>query len=330
MAIELKKKNTFGLLILLLLKIYSNISEFNPYKKVILTVGTFDGIHFGHQKIIDTIKGVAKEKEGESVVLTFSPHPRTVLFPEGNNLRLINSLDEKINRFEKAGIDHLVIYPFTKEFSRISALQYVRDFLVKEIKVSTLVIGYDHQFGRNREGNFEYLKELSALYQFEVKEISAQDINDINVSSTKIRKAIENGNISLANNYLGYSFPLKGRVVEGKKLGNTIGFPTANLIIEDDLKIIPKIGAYAVYMYWNSKKDSGMLNIGVNPSVSNDNNIKIEIHVFEFDKNLYGEEIQIEFIERLRDEKKFTSMEELKIQLSIDKENAQQRLGGNK
>jgi riboflavin kinase/FMN adenylyltransferase len=301
------------------LKVYRNISEFNPDKKVILTVGTFDGIHFGHQEIIETIKGVSKKNEGESVVLTFSPHPRTVLFPEGNNLRLINSLDEKINRFEKAGIDHLIIYPFTKEFSRISALEYVRDFLVKEIKVSTLIIGYDHQFGRNREGNFEYLKELSELYNFEVQEISAQDINDINVSSTKIRKAIESGDISLANKYLGYYFPLKGKVVEGKKLGNTIGFPTANLTIEDDLKIIPKIGAYAIYATIDNKQFKGMLNIGKNPTVDNENNIKIEVHLFDFNKNIYGEILEIKFIKRLRDEFKFNSVEELKQQLAKDK-----------
>lgn len=304
------------------MKVYRNISEFNPKKKVVLTVGTFDGIHFGHQKIIETIKGIAKNNEGESVVLTFSPHPRTVLFPEGNNLRLINSLDEKINLFEKAGVDHLIIYPFTKDFSRISALEYVRDFLVKEIKVSTLVIGYDHQFGRNREGNFEYLKELSDLYNFEVKEISAQDINDINVSSTKIRKAIKNGDISLANSYLGYSFPLKGRVVEGRKLGKTIGYPTANLIIEDDLKIIPKIGAYAIFGTFNNKTLKGMLNIGKNPTVANEKNTKIEVHLFDFNENIYGDILEIKLVKRLRDEYKFNSVEELKQQLSEDKINS--------
>ncbi|MEN8928485.1 MAG: bifunctional riboflavin kinase/FAD synthetase [Flavobacteriales bacterium] len=305
------------------MKVYRNISEFNPTKKVILTVGTFDGIHFGHQEIVETIKEIAEDKEGESVVLTFSPHPRTVLFPEGNNLRLINSLDEKINRFEKAGIDHLIIYPFTKQFSRISALEYVRDFLVKEIKVSTLIIGYDHQFGRNREGNFDYLKELSELYNFEVNEISAQDINDINVSSTKIRKAIETGDIALANKYLGYQFPLKGKVVQGKKIGNTIGFPTANLAVEDPLKIIPKIGAYAVICNINGQQHHGMLNIGKNPTVGDESNIKIEINIFDFDENIYGDILRIQFVDRLRDESKFDSIEELKSQLEKDKVIAQ-------
>lgn len=287
-----------------------------------MTVGTFDGIHFGHQKIIDSLKSLANEEDDESVMLTFSPHPRLVLFPENNNLKLINTLDEKINRLESSGIDHLIIYPFTKDFSRISALEYVRDFLVKEIKVSTLIIGYDHQFGRNREGNFEYLKELSELYGFDVKEISAQDINDINVSSTKIRKAIELGDIPLANEYLGYTFPLIGKVIEGKKLGNTIGFPTANLLIEDKTKIIPKPGAYVVYVEVDGNRYKAMLNIGKNPTIDESEQEKIEVNLFDFDGNLYQKTIKVEFIERLRDEVKFDSLDALKNQLRLDKANS--------
>ncbi len=287
-----------------------------------MTVGTFDGIHFGHQKIIDSLKSLANEEDGESVMLTFSPHPRLVLFPENNNLKLINTLDEKINRLESSGIDHLIIYPFTKDFSRISALEYVRDFLVKEIKVSNLIIGYDHQFGRNREGNFEYLKELSELYGFDVKEISAQDINDINVSSTKIRKAIELGDIPLANEYLGYTFPLIGKVIEGKKLGNTIGFPTANLLIEDKTKIIPKPGAYVVYVEVDGNRYKAMLNIGKNPTIDESEQEKIEVNLFDFDGNLYQKTIKVEFIERLRDEVKFDSLDALKNQLRLDKANS--------
>ncbi|MDB4195410.1 bifunctional riboflavin kinase/FAD synthetase [Flavobacteriales bacterium] len=304
------------------MKIYRNIADFKPEKKVFLTVGTFDGIHFGHQKIIDSLKSLANEEDGESVMLTFSPHPRLVLFPENNNLKLINTLDEKINRLESSGIDHLIIYPFTKDFSRISALEYVRDFLVKEIKVSTLIIGYDHQFGRNREGNFEYLKELSELYGFDVKEISAQDINDINVSSTKIRKAIELGDIPLANEYLGYTFPLIGKVIEGKKLGNTIGFPTANLLIEDKTKIIPKPGAYVVYVEVDGNRYKAMLNIGKNPTIDESEQEKIEVNLFDFDGNLYQKTIKVEFIERLRDEVKFDSLDALKNQLRLDKANS--------
>lgn len=265
---------------------------------------------------------MAEEQNGESVILTFSPHPRLVLFSENTDLKLINTLEEKIERLENSGIDHLIIYPFTKDFSRISALEYVRDFLVKELKVSTLVIGYDHQFGRNREGNFEYLKDLSELYEFEVKEISAQDINDINVSSTKIRKSIESGNIPLVNEYLGYPFPLKGRVKEGKKIGKTIGFPTANIIIEEYTKIIPKTGAYAVYVITDGKRYKGMLNIGKNPTVDDDDQEKIEVNIFDFDSDLYDKSIQIEFIERLRDEVKFKNLDALKNQLRLDKTNS--------
>ncbi len=308
------------------MKIYRNIADFNPQKKVILTVGTFDGIHFGHQKIIDSLNKMAKEQNGESVVLTFSPHPRLVLFPENNNLKLINTLEEKIERLEKSGIDRLIIYPFTKEFSRISALEYVRDFLIKEIKVSTLIIGYDHQFGRNREGNFDYLKELSELYDFEVKEISAQDINDINVSSTKVRKAIENGDIHLANKYLGYNFSITGEVIEGKRIGNTIGFPTANLYIEDEQKIIPMTGAYAVMAKVNNKEYKAMLNIGTNPTVNSLDNISIEVHLLDFDENIYGKEVTLTFVKRLRQEVKFESLDQLKNQLRLDRNQAIQIL----
>jgi len=293
---------------------------------VFLTVGTFDGIHFGHQKLIEHLNDSAKSKNGESVILTFSPHPRTVLFPENNSLKLINTLDEKIERLNHCGIDHLIIYPFTKEFSRISALEYVRDFLVKELKISTLIIGYDHQFGRNREGNFEYLKELSELYNFEVVEISAQDINEINVSSTKIRNAIESGEIHLANQYLGYSFSITGKVIEGKRIGNTIGYPTANISVEDSLKIIPSNGAYSVRVSINNNWFNGMLNIGINPTVNSENQKSIEVNIFDFDHSIYGQEITIQFVKRLRGEVKFESLDQLKEQLRLDKENSEKLL----
>ncbi|MGB1039588.1 MAG: bifunctional riboflavin kinase/FAD synthetase [Flavobacteriales bacterium] len=308
------------------MKIYRDITDFNPEKEVFLTVGTFDGIHFGHQKLIEHLNNSAKSKNGESVILTFSPHPRTVLFPENNSLKLINTLDEKIERLEQSGIDHLIIYPFTKEFSRISALEYVRDFLVKELKVSTLIIGYDHQFGKNREGNFEYLTELSELYNFKVIEISAQDINEINVSSTKIRNAIESGEIHLANQYLGYTFSITGKVIEGKRIGNTLGFPTANVEIEDSIKIIPTNGAYAVRVSTKDNWFNGMLNIGTNPTVNSQNPKSIEVNIFDFDQDIYGEEITIQFIKRLREEVKFESLDQLKNQLRLDKENSEKLL----
>jgi len=308
------------------LKIYRNIAEFNPDKKVFLTVGTFDGIHFGHQKLIESLKQKAAEAGGESVMLTFAPHPRLVLFPENDSLKLINTLEEKIERLEKSGIDHLIIYPFTKEFSRISAIEYVRDFLVKEIKVSTLIIGYDHQFGRNREGDFNYLKELSELYSFEVEEISAQDINDINVSSTKIRTAILDGNIHLANNYLGYPFSLTGEVIEGKRIGHKIGFPTANLYIEDAQKIIPKNGAYAAWAKVDNKWHKAMLNIGTNPTVNSMDNVSVEVHLLHFSSDIYGKEITLNFVKRLRSEVKFEGLDQLKNQLRLDKSQAEKIL----
>ncbi len=289
-------------------------------------MGTFDGIHFGHQKLIESLNKKAHAAGGESVMLTFSPHPRLVLFPDNNSLKLINTLEEKIERLEKSGIDHLIIYPFTKEFSRISAIEYVRDFLVKELKVSTLIIGYDHQFGRNREGNFEYLEELSELYHFEVEEISAQDINDINVSSTKIRNAILDGNIHLANEYLGYPFSLTGEVIEGKRIGNTIGFPTANLFIEDAQKIIPMNGAYAAWAKVGNSWHKAMLNIGTNPTVNSLENVSVEVHLLNFSENIYGQEITLNFVKRLRSEVKFDSLDQLKNQLRLDKNQAEKIL----
>ncbi|MEN8811380.1 MAG: bifunctional riboflavin kinase/FAD synthetase [Flavobacteriales bacterium] len=308
------------------MKIYRNITDFNPTKKVFLTVGTFDGIHFGHQKLIESLNKKAHAAGGESVMLTFAPHPRLVLFPEKNSLKLINTLEEKIERLEKSGIDHLIIYPFTKEFSRISAIEYVRDFLVKELKVSTLIIGYDHQFGRNREGNFNYLKELSDLYQFEVEEISAQDINEINVSSTKIRNAILIGNIYLANEYLGYSFSLTGEVIEGKRIGHTIGFPTANLYIEDAQKIIPMNGAYAAWAKVGESWYKAMLNIGTNPTVNSMDNVSVEVHLLNFSEDIYGREITLKFVKRLRSEVKFEGLDQLKNQLRLDKSQAEKIL----
>lgn len=301
------------------MKVFYNINEFKPSKPVVLTPGTFDGVHFGHRKILTRLKDVAKQEKMESVVLTFSPHPRKVLFPDDDSLRLINSLDEKIKQLGELGIDNLIVYPFTLKFSRISALEYVRDFLVNELKTSRLIIGYDHQFGKNREGNFDYLNELSQLYDFDVEEIPAQDIDDIKISSTKIRRAIMNGSIDLANLYLGYEFPLVGKVVKGRELGNTIGFPTANIKVIDEHKIIPSQGAYAVRVMYQEKVYGGMLNIGKNPTVKISGDLSIEVNLFDFHGDLYGETITIHFIRKLRDEIKFSSLDELKEQLTQDK-----------
>lgn len=301
------------------MKVIRNIQDFNPQKKVVLTPGTFDGVHVGHQKIISRLKDIAAKEDYETVVLTFSPHPRKIIFPNDDSLKLLNTMDEKIAQLEKNGIDNLIIYPFSKKFSRIPALEYVRDFLVNQLKVNKLVIGYDHQFGKNREGNFEYLKELSELYDFTVEEIPAQDLNDVKISSTKIRKAILEGDFDTANTFLGYNFSLTGTVTQGKKIGSSIGFPTANITVLDKDKIIPNEGAYAVYVYLNGNKHKGMLNIGNNPTISNENQTTIEVNIFDFNKDIYNQEITVEFATKLREVTKFNSLEELKNQLNKDK-----------
>ena len=301
------------------MKVYTNIDDFKGVENPIVTTGTFDGVHIGHQKIIKEINKIAKTCNGESVLLTFFPHPRLVLFPDGDSLKMIQSQNEKIEALKTAGLKHLIIYPFTKEFSRSSAVEYVRDLLVNKIGVKKLVIGYDHQFGRNREGSLENLKELAPLYDFEVEEIPAQLISDVKVSSTKVRKAVLEGRVEDVNNYLGNPFAISGKVVEGDQIGREIGFPTANILVEDKYKIIPGNGAYAVKIRVAGVWYVGMMNIGVRPTVTNENFQKIEVNIFDFSKEIYGEEVTIKVEKRLRSEMKFNSLEELKSQLEEDK-----------
>jgi riboflavin kinase / FMN adenylyltransferase len=303
------------------LKVYTDIIDFKNVMNPVVTTGTFDGVHLGHQKIISRLKDVAREVNGETVLLTFYPHPRMVLFPEDNDLKLINTQEEKIELLEHYGIDHLIIYPFTKEFSRLTSVEFVRNILVNSIGTKRLVIGYNHHFGRNREGSFEHLKEYGPLYGFEVEEIPAKDIDSIEISSTKIRNALLAGDVSIANNYLGHKFCLTGRVVDGKKIGREIGYPTANIFVEDKYKLIPADGVYAVNVRHDNKMYGGMLNIGNNPTVGGKHKT-IEVNIFEFDKDIYEENATIYFIERLRDEVKFKGLEELKDQLAIDKVNS--------
>lgn len=300
------------------MKIYSNISEFSSVKRPIVTTGTFDGVHFGHRKIIDRLTEIAKKNDGESVILTFSPHPRMVLFPNDHGLQLLNTLEEKKVLLEKAGVQHLIVHPFDKEFSRTTSIQFVRDILVNQLSTHKLVIGYDHHFGRNREGSFEHLKEFAPLYGFEVEEIPVQLLDDVSVSSTKIRKALQNGEVDLANDYLGYPFKLKAKVVRGRQIGRTIGFPTANLELDDSLKIIPKNGVYKVDVLHNNECYGAMMNIGINPTIGGQQK-KLEVHIFDFDGDLYQETIEVFFSKRIRDEKQFDSLDQLKNQLQKDK-----------
>ncbi|MFZ4796479.1 MAG: bifunctional riboflavin kinase/FAD synthetase [Bacteroidia bacterium] len=304
------------------MKVHYNIDEIPEIKNAIVSQGTFDGVHLAHKKIIERLKQIASIKNGETVIITFEPHPRIVLFPLDHGLQLLSTLNEKINLLEKAGIDHLIILPFTKEFSRQSSDQFIRNILVKKLKTNTLVIGYDHRFGKNREGSFEHLKTSSSLYGFEVEEIPEQDIDDIAVSSTKIRQALLNNDIQTAQKYLGNSYSLEGIVIKGKQLGRTIGYPTANIEIENSYKLIPQDGVYAVWVCYNNAKFGGMLNIGNNPTIK-DKGRSIEVNIFDFDKEIYTESLKIEFVNKLRNEVKFDGIESLKNQLHLDKQNAQ-------
>jgi riboflavin kinase/FMN adenylyltransferase len=303
------------------LKVYNNIQDFKDVKNPVVTTGTFDGVHLGHQKIISRLKDIAAEENGETVLLTFYPHPRMVLFPDDNELKLLNTQQEKIELLEKYGVDHLIIYPFTREFSRLTSVEFVRNILVNSIKTKKLVIGYNHHFGRNREGSLEHLKEYGPLYGFDVEEIPAQDIDHIEVSSTKIRKALQTGDIKTATAYLGHEYSITGKVVEGKKIGRTIGFPTANIFVDDKYKLIPADGVYAVKVKQDGRMYGGMLNIGNNPTV-NGKFKTIEVNIFDFDKDIYGQDATIYFIERLRDEVKFNGLEELKAAIAKDQENS--------
>lgn len=301
------------------MKVYQGLDEFEKIEKAVVTTGTFDGVHIGHRTILDRLIEVAKNVNGESVLLTFFPHPRMVLQPD-SDLKLINTIDEKIRLLESAGIDHLIIHPFTKEFSRTTSMEFVRDILVNKIGTSKLVIGYDHHFGRNREGSFEHLKEFGPLYGFDVEEIPVQDVENVNVSSTKIRRALEQGDVKIAANYLGHPFQLIGKVIHGDKRGRLLGFPTANLELQEAYKLVPANGVYAVKVLRVDQVMFGMLNIGIKPTVSNANEISIEVNIFDFDQEIYDEELTIHFLERIRDEQKFENKEALIAELQKDRE----------
>ena len=297
-----------------------NISNFSTSEKTYVTIGTFDGVHFGHQKIIEKLVLEAKIANRKSVLLTFFPHPRMVL-QKDNSLELINTIEERANLLEKTGLDYLIIHPFSVAFSRMSALAFVCDILVNQLHISKLIIGYDHHFGKNREGNIIQLTEYSHLYDFKVEEIPAQDIDDVSVSSTKIRHALAEGSLKTANNYLGYNFMLSGTVVNGKQLGGKIGYPTANIDVKETYKLIPKTGVYVVFSKVEERTLYGMMNIGNRPTI-NGNHQTIEVHFFDFNADLYGQNLQIELLYFLRNEEKFDTIESLIIQLKKDEQTA--------
>ena len=310
------------------MKIIRSIAAFNSSEKTIVTIGTFDGIHIGHKKILKNLISTANKEGKKSVLLTFFPHPRMVL-QKDKTILLLNTLDEKSMLLEKMGLDYLIIHPFSKEFSRLTALDFVRDILVNKLNTSKLIIGYDHHFGKNREGNIHQLKEYSSLYDFDIEEIPAQDIDDVSVSSTKIRTALKEGSLKTANAYLGYQYMLSGIVVSGKQLGGTIGFPTANIEVKESYKLIPSTGVYIIKTQINSVVFYGIMNIGFNPTVLGKHQT-IEAHLFDFNDDLYGKKITIALIHFLREEQKFNSVEELVDQLNIDKKNAVSYLSNNR
>ncbi len=301
------------------MKIHTDLNHFNANRPVV-TIGTFDGVHLGHQKVINRLKDFAKHHNGETVIFTFLKHPRLVTSPDETNLRLLTTLKEKINLFEKYGIDHLVVYTFDKAFSELSYNEFVEKILVNKMHTHCLVVGYDHRFGKNREGGFEYLQKCAKKFSFEIERLDVLSVNEDNVSSTKIRNALESGNIKKANHFLGYQFTLHGKVVEGKQLGRKLGFPTANIEASDKHKIIPGYGVYAVSVELQQKEYLGMLNIGTRPTFNkNADNRSIEVNIFDFEGDIYNQEITLKFVDKIRDEQKFENVDKLVEQLKIDK-----------
>jgi len=310
------------------LKIFNSIKDFIPIttgtvgtrKKTILTLGTFDGVHLGHGKILERVTQNTENGKYESLVLTFFPHPRMVLQGD-SEVKLLNTISEKIDLLEKSGIENLVIHPFDEMFSKLTAEEFVKTVLVDQFHIQKIIIGHDHRFGRNRTANIDDLVDFGKQYDFEVEQISVQEIKDVSISSTKIRNALTEGDMALANEYLGYDYFLTGTILKGKQLGRTIGFPTANLQIEEDYKLIPRNGAYLVKSTINHKTVYGMMNIGYNPTVAGEK-LSIEVHYFDFDADLYGQKISVSILEYLRPEQKFASVDLLKAQLEKDKETA--------
>lgn len=307
------------------MKVYQSIQDIKPIKRPVVTLGMFDGAHIGHQSILKQLNTIAQNIDGESVLITFNPHPRMVLQPNCD-LKFLNTLQEKEEILRQFELEHLIIQEFTKDFSQVTSVEFVKNLLVDKIKIDTLVIGYDHHFGKNREGNFEQLQVLSKEFGFNLIQLEAIEENDVAVSSTKIRNALNEGNIEYANKALNYNYPLSGKVVHGDKIGRTLGFPTANLEVDPN-KLIPKDGVYAVDVFVDDTKYLGLLSIGFRETVTNSREHRVEVNILNFDQDIYGKTIKLEFLGRLRDEKKFNSLDELISAMNQDKENAITRFG---
>jgi riboflavin kinase/FMN adenylyltransferase len=305
------------MLIFTILKIYKSINEVLTPKKTIITIGTYDGVHLGHKSILEKMKNATLENIYESVVLTFFPHPRMVL-QQDSSIKLLNTIDEKGELLDKFGIDNLIIHPFDAAFSNLSAEEFVKEILVDKLNIHKIIIGHDHRFGKNRSADINDLISFGKKYNFEVEQISAKEIDEIAISSTKIRKALLEGNIKLANEYLGYPYFISGKVIEGKKIGRTIGFPTANILLSENYKLLPKNGVYIVWSKINNELRYGMMNIGNNPTLG-ENEQSIEVHFFELNEDIYNENLQISILEHIREEHKFNSLTALQVQLEKDK-----------
>jgi riboflavin kinase/FMN adenylyltransferase len=300
------------------MKIYHNIDEFVRLKNAVVTIGTFDGVHIGHRKIISGIKELANSTGGETVLLTFFPHPRMILHPEDESIKMINTINEKAELLERLGVDHLIITPFSRDFSNQSAEGYIRDVLVNQIGTKKIVIGYDHRFGKDRQGGLEDLQRLGPVYGFDVIEIPEQDINEVAISSTRIRAALLSSEIELANTFLGYPFFITGTVIRGDQIGRQIGYPTANIVIKERYKLIPADGIFAVKVKIAGTFYKGMAYIGSRPTI-NGLTRNIEVNIFDFDQDIYNQQICMEFYNFVRGDVKFASLDELKVQLAKDK-----------
>jgi len=308
------------------MEVVKDLDNWSFVDNSIVTIGTFDGVHRGHKKLLQKLIQIRNQKGGKSVVFTFEPHPRKVLFPDQNDLQLLSNLDEKLELIKKENIDIVVVFPFTTVFSQIEPECFIREILAGKLNVNTLVIGYDHKFGKDRKGDINTFKNNASKYNFSVEEIPAEEINDINISSTNIRRALFAGDVKSAAEFLGYTYFINGYVVHGKKMGKKISFTTANIVLGDKDKLIPKNGVYLVGVEVKGFKGFGMMNVGTNPTTDTDEKIKLEVNIFNFDKDIYGEAIKVEFIERLRDEKKFNSIGELVAAIKNDEANCKRIL----
>ena len=298
------------------MKEHTSVSSYPAYQPCVVTIGTFDGVHVGHRAILERLVASARREGIQSVLLTFFPHPRMVLQKE-SNIKLLNTISEKKQLLKEIGLDHLIVHPFTQEFSRLSAVEFVRDILVAAVNAKKVVIGYDHRFGRNRTASIDDLREFGQVYNFEVVEISAQEISEVTVSSTKIRRALEEGDVSTANKFLGYPYMLSGVVVPGKQIGRTLAYPTANLEIKEKYKLIPANGVYIVFSEINGRVVYGITSIGTNPTVGGEDRT-IETYFLDYEGDLYDHNLRIEFIAKIRDEATFESVHELQVAIQKD------------